>query len=102
MPDFKCREPSGGGPGRFLNVSNIGRHFRLDGIEEIADLAGGAFDHQLHPPVRQIPHETGHVEPSRQRPNRIAKPDALHAAGVVDFALLPWSVPTPLRSSPIS
>ena len=30
MPNFKRLEPSRGGPGRLLNISNIVRHFRLD------------------------------------------------------------------------
>ena len=88
MFDFKRREPARGGSDRFLNVSNIARHFRLDRIQETLDFTGVAFDHDKHPPIRQIPHETGNVESSRQRPNGIAKPDALHPSRVMDLALL--------------
>jgi hypothetical protein len=47
-----------------------------------------AFDHQLHPTVREIPNETDNRETGSDGSSRITKPDPLNAAGKVDFTLL--------------
>ena len=79
-----------------LNKSNRGPPFRPDGIQEISDLTGGALDDQVDPPIRQIPHKTGHVESGRQRPHSIAKPHCLQTTRVADLRAAVAAGPTPL------
>jgi hypothetical protein len=77
-----------GRPDRFLNILNVTSHFRPKRIEKGLHFGRGAFDDQMHSAVGQIPHKTRHPMVVGQTSGRISKPDALHRAGIVDFAQL--------------
>ncbi len=79
-------EPPARGQDRFPRLSDVMPHFHLQGGEEFRDLTGRAFDDHIHPPVGQIPHKAGHLEPGGQRPGRVPEPDPLDAAQVVNLA----------------
>jgi hypothetical protein len=53
-----------------------------DALPKRFQLGFGAFRHQLHPPIRQILHHSGHLETGCYGPHTVAKTNPLDAPGI--------------------
>lgn len=62
-------------------MCHVSFHFGLHGAHELIEHRAGSFDNQQHASIAQIFDKSVNVEPRRDRPRRVTKPDALHSPG---------------------
>ena len=65
-------------PTGFFPVDEMSQLGIPDRFAKLFQLVALAFDHQLDSTVGQVPYRARHVEASRQRFDRVAKPDTLN------------------------
>jgi hypothetical protein len=88
MPDGESFEFARGGHFSGVNLFDEAVHFAANFGGELLDLAGGAFHDDLDAPVRQVSDIAVDVVLDGEILNRIAEPNPLHIAAVMDSSSL--------------
>ena len=69
-----------------MGVPDVPRHLIRNGCQEPLHFPALPLSHQMHAAVRQIADEPRHLKVAGEVASVPAKTDALHLAGIIDFA----------------